>query len=101
MVIMSKHTVKSPQDDVAAMPDHFVLGLASRDSYGKDEDGGKPRADWSLSVIGYPDPDHYGSPIGVDGPICQAGRCPNCRAEIVSTSKHQLCPVCGSKSYGT
>jgi hypothetical protein len=48
------------------------------------------------SVIGYPDRDFYDGGFGPEPELWESGSCPGCGAEVCSTAKRAVCPICGS-----
>ena len=55
---------------------------------------------WSLEVIALADPAEYAEWLA-GSPVCQSGVCGDCGTQVRSWAKHMICPVCGSKAYGT
>ncbi|MFN3649552.1 MAG: hypothetical protein ACK47B_08200 [Armatimonadota bacterium] len=72
---------------------HFVLAEAAR----RDLIEGP----WDVDFIGLHDREHYGGEWDDDAPICQSGTCRECGVDVRSWAKEAVCPVCGSKVYGT
>jgi hypothetical protein len=71
---------------------HFVLADATR-----TEDG-----TWSPDFIAREDPDSQDAGPWAEGvPVAQWGICENCRSQVRSWAKRMLCPICGSKAYGS
>ena len=71
---------------------HFVLGDAMYTEDGK----------WYLDFIAREDPDSEDAGPWAEGvPVAQEGDCETCGSQVRSWAKRMLCPVCGSKAYGT
>lgn len=56
---------------------------------------------WSLEVVALADPAEYAKGWLAGAPVCQSGVCSDCGTKVRSWAKHMICPVCGSKAYGT
>lgn len=69
---------------------HFVLA-----------DGIVMDGKWFVDLIAVHDPEEYQGPWADDSPICQESECDVCGSRTRSWAKHALCPVCGTKVYGT
>jgi hypothetical protein len=79
-----------PSSDIPAANRHFVLADASVEG-----------ERWSLDVIALEDPAAYPNGWAGDPPVCQWGKCQGCGSQVRSWAKHMLCPICGSKAYGS
>jgi len=88
------------REATASRPGNWFIGVAEHNPEGEGRIA-PPANGWDIRVLAPHDPKQYDADWDAGAPFCREAFCSTCGTGLLSHAKHMVCPVCGTKEYGT